>query len=114
MVSVPQGRKIILRDETHGADHRHLDAYLDIDGALHIDGQDIGPGTAIVSGDGEYEWFQKIAAEHMPRLVALLGGMAGGDIMQLLADQYTDAGSYELERLLRDSGIPVERFVYGG
>ena len=45
-------RKVTLRDETDGPDRRHLEAYLDETDNLHIDGQDLGPSTSIVSGDG--------------------------------------------------------------
>ena len=53
---------VVLRDERNGRDIRHLKAYLDDEGNLHVEGHDIGPGTAIISDDGEYEWFEKIAA----------------------------------------------------
>jgi hypothetical protein len=101
---------VTLRSETKGADSRHLWAHLDATGALHIDGQDLGPGTAVVSDDGEYEWFKTFAPQHVPRLVELLGGADGTDILDLLAERYTGAGSYELERILRDSKIPFQLF----
>ena len=101
-----------LREE-RGADARYLWAYLDRRGRLHIDGHDLGPGTAPVSDDGEYEWFQTIAAEDVPRVVALLGGEPGADVHDLLAG-WTGDRSYELERLLRQSDIPIERFTWSG
>ena len=104
--------KVVLREERSGPDRRNLWAYFDPDGALHIDGQDLGPATAPVSADGEYEWFKTIQPAHLPRLVELLGGEAGTDLLALLAERYTGAGSYELERVLRESGVPVEVFVY--
>ena len=111
MTSDPS-RKVVLREERSGPDSRNLWAYFDPDGALHVDGQDLGPATAPVSGDGEYEWFKTIQPAHLPRLVELLGGEAGTDLLALLAERYTGAGSYELERVLRESGVPVEVFVY--
>jgi hypothetical protein len=105
------GRRVTLRNERHGSDARHLWAYVDADGALHIDGQDLGPATAIVSDDGEYEWFTTIRAEHVPEVVRLLGGRAGDDVLALLARDFTDDGSYELERRLRESDIPFERYI---
>ena len=104
--------KVMLREERSGRDWRNLWAYFDPDGALHIDGQDLGPTTASVSADGEYEWFKTIQPAHLPRLVELLGGEAGTDLLALLTERYTGAGSYELERILRESGIPVEVSFY--
>ena len=93
-------------------DERYLWAYLTSDGVLHIDGQDLGPATTPVSADGEYEWFQAIRPEHLPRLVEILGGEPGTDVLELLAERYTGSAAGELEHVLRESGLPVERFVY--
>ena len=105
-------RKVTLRAERTGPDYRHLEAYVDDDGALHIDGQDLGPGTAIVSDDGEYEWFETIDAVHVPRLVVLLGGHPGDGVLDVLERDYTGAGSYELEKRLRESDVHVKRHVW--
>jgi hypothetical protein len=105
-------KRITLRSEHTGADSRFLLAYLDDAGALHIDGHDLGPGTSPVSDDGEYEWFTTYAPEDVPKVVALLGGAPGDDVLDLLAARYTGAASYELEAKLRASGLPVKRHVY--
>lgn len=102
-------RKTTLRQESSGKDWRNLWAYVGPDGALHIDGQDLGPATAMMSSDGEYESFKTIAAIHVPRLLSLLGGQPGDDILDVLAG-YTGERSYELEKLLRESDIPVQFF----
>jgi hypothetical protein len=107
-------RTVTLRDERGGSDRRNLWAYVDADGNLHIDGQDIGPGTAPVSDDGEYEWFQTIAAADVPRALALLGGDPGDDVLALLTRDWTGARSYDLERLLAESGIPIQRATWSG
>jgi hypothetical protein len=112
MTTSDPGRTVTLREERSGPDQRHLWAYLGPDGALHIDGQDLGPATAPVSPDGEYEWFTTIQPEYLPRLVELLGGEPGSDVLDLLAERYSGSDSYELERLLRGSDIPIERHVY--
>ena len=109
---VQAGPKVSLRAERNGADQRYLDAWLDTAGNLHLDGQDLGPGTAAVSGDGEYEWFRKIPASEVPRLIALLGGEPGDGILDLLEAHYTGRGSYELERVIRDSDIRSELSVW--
>ena len=107
-----QGRKVVLCEEQDGSDRPYPWAYLTPDDALHIDGHDLGPGTAPVGADGEYEWFETIQPAHLPRLVEILGGDPGTDLLDLLAQRYTGGGATEFERILRESGIPVERFVY--
>ena len=102
-------RRVILRDQRDGRDQRHLWAYVDSEGSLHVDGQDLGPSTAPVSDDGEYEWFTTVRATHVLRLVELLGGDQDSDVLDLLTKRYSGMGSYELERVIRESDIPVER-----
>jgi hypothetical protein len=104
-------RTITLRDEKNGRETRHLWASVDDGGNLHIDGQDLGPAAAMVSDDGEYEWFQTIRAEHLPRLLSLLGAGPGDDILDVLEGNWSGPRSYELERLLRESDFPMERHV---
>jgi hypothetical protein len=101
-----------LRAERTGDDARYLWAYLDEESNLHIDGQDLGPATAPVSPDGEYEWFRTIRAEHVPRVIELLGGGVDTDILDLLEERYTGLGSYALERMLQESNLPQELFIY--
>jgi hypothetical protein len=102
-------RTVTLREERDRRESRHLWAYLDETGALHIDGQDLGPGTAPMSDHGEYEWFQIIKTEHLPRLLGLLGGHPGDDILSLLEEKWSGARSYDLEKILRETAIPIER-----
>ncbi len=107
-------RTVTLRNQRQGSDRRHLSAYLDGDGNLHIDGHDLGPGTGSVSGDGEYEWTTVYAAGDVPAVVALLDGAPGDDILDLLESRWTGERAGELERRLRDSGLPVTRSVWSG
>lgn len=106
---------ITLRDETR-ADGSHLAlwAYLDTAGQLHIDGQDLGPVTSTVSGDGEYEYFKIVAGQDIPRLVALLGGRPGEEILDLLKKEWSGEKAYALEDLLREGDVPVVLAVYSG
>jgi len=106
------GKRVILRDDHFGDDIRRLEAYLDEAGNLRLDGHDLGPGTAIVSDDGEYEWVETIATSDLPRLVELLGGTPGEDILDLLSRRYTGAAAGEFTRILYDSGIPIKRMVW--
>jgi hypothetical protein len=107
-------RKVTLRAERTEAGYRHLEAYVDHEGRLHVNGQDLGPGTATVSGDGEYEWFQTIAAADVPRVVALLGGRPGDDVLDILERDFTGPKSYDLEARLRASGIKRNLDTWSG
>lgn len=107
-------RTVRLRAERDGLDRRFLDAYLDAEGNLHIDGQDLGPGTAPVSSDGEYEWFETIRATHLPRLRELLDAGHDEDLLDVLERSWSGPRAGDLEALLRDSDIPLERSVWSG
>jgi hypothetical protein len=113
-VSSDEQRKVTLRSERQGENSFSLRAYVDAEGNLHIDGQDLGPVTASASSDGEYEYFKTIAASWLPHLLNLLGAPADADVLDVLESTWTGEASWELERLLRESGIPVDVFIYGG
>jgi len=104
--------RVVLRNDHFGDDIRRLEAYLDDEGNLRLDGHDLGPGTAMVSDDGEYEWFETIAAADLPRLVELLGGTPGEDILDLLTRRYTGAAAGEFTRILYNSRIPIKRMTW--
>ncbi len=107
-------RKVALRAEIDGDNSRFLDAWVDDDGALQIEGQDLGPATATVSSDGEYEWGRSVAPADVPRLVAELGGKPGQDILDILELSWTGLRSYDLEKLLRETTIPVTLWTWSG
>ncbi len=110
----PEYRKVTLRAERTGNDYRHLEAYVDGEGRLHVDGQDLGPGTSIVSSDGEYEWFETIAAADVPQVVAVLGGQPGDDVLDVLERDFTGPKSYDFEARLRSSGIARNLHTWSG
>ncbi|MDQ3153307.1 MAG: hypothetical protein M3R63_16885 [Actinomycetota bacterium] len=68
----------------------------------------------MVSTDGEYEWFETIAAADVARVGELLGGRIGEDILELLQRDWTGERSYELEARLRDGDIPIEIHTWSG
>lgn len=111
---VAEGRKVTLREERDDWGYRWLGASVDEEGKLRINGHDLGPGTAMVSGDGEYEWFETIAAADVPKVVALLDGEPGADVLDVLEAHWTGARSYELEKRLRESGIRRDISTWSG
>lgn len=106
---------ITLRHEERADGSRlNLWAYLDSAGRLHLDGQELGPVTRSISADGEYEYFKMIARDDIPRLVELLGGKPGQDILELLARHWAGERSYRLEDILREGPIEVELATWSG
>jgi hypothetical protein len=106
---------VILRKESRpDGSQLNLWAYLASAGQLHIDGQDLGPVTRSVSGDGEYEYFKIVGPEHLPRLREVLGLAPGADILAELKKDWSGDRSYALEDLLRESDVPVVLAVYSG
>ncbi|MEO6208367.1 MAG: hypothetical protein ABIP77_10505 [Candidatus Limnocylindrales bacterium] len=102
-------RRVSLRSVQRGSDRRRLEAYLDAEGDLHIDGQDLGPGTGPLGADGEVEWFQSIRVVDLPALRALLGIDADAVLLDALEESWTGpTRSRDLETRIRESGIPTE------
>jgi hypothetical protein len=106
--------RVQLRHEVSGRDRRFLTASITDAGDLLIEGQDLGPSTSFVSSDGEYEWWRTIKAEHLPALLQLLDAPPGSDVLQVLASHWTGPASHELEKRIRDSGIPSELSTWSG
>ncbi len=93
-------------------DQRNLAARFNEAGDLMIVGQDLGPGTAPVSSCGEYEWFRTVRHEHNPEPLALLGGEPDRDLLALLLEAWSGQASDGLERLIQQSGIPNQLYVW--
>jgi hypothetical protein len=113
--TLTSGRRITLRDESREDGSRLvLEAYVDGDGNLHLDGHDLGPVTVSISADGEYEYFKTIAARDVPRLLGLVGAGAGEGVLDVLRRRWSGDASYDLEDLLSASDVPVELFTRSG
>ena len=98
-------RTVTLREIDRGPDHFALWATLAEGGDLLIEGQDLGPGTAPVSSDGEYEYSYLIAADKLPSLCEVVGLPAGGDLVEHLAAEFSGEASWRLEDIIRSSGL---------
>jgi fermentation-respiration switch protein FrsA (DUF1100 family) len=91
-----------------------LEAYLDRENNLHLDAQDLGHGTEMVSSDGEYEYFKTIAAHDLPALLDLLDAPTGSDVLDFLGATWTGASSYDLEERIRLSDLRVNLSTWAG
>ncbi len=90
-------------------DRRRFEAYLDADGNLHLEGQDLGPGTGPLGADGEYEWFLTIRAADVPALRDMLGIHADADLLETLERSWSGpTRSRDLEARIHASGIETE------
>ena len=78
-----------------------LSAHLDGSGDLVLSGQDLGPGTAMVSSDGEYEYWYVVAAADIPTLLARLGSPTDADVLDVLADELAGRKMVRLEAIIR-------------
>ncbi len=90
--------------------HSILEASLTADGSLQLEAQDLGGTSYLMNPDGEYKCWRTIAPEHLPALIALLGGDPGDDILELLARDWTGFRSFDLEALLRQAPFPIRFF----
>jgi hypothetical protein len=102
-------RTVQLLATQDGDNSRFLNARVNDDGSLVISGQDLGPATAMMSNDGEYEWAHTFPAESVPLLCKALGGNGRDDILDLLERSYTGNRSSELERVIGETRDTIPR-----
>jgi hypothetical protein len=102
------GGTVTLRDDRTGPTWYRLWAYVDEGGNLHINGQDLGPGTSMVSPDGEYEYFETYAPQVIPRIVEVLDGQPGEPVLEVLRRW---AGDRSQQMQMRLNGIPHRTYT---
>ena len=79
-------------------------------GDLHIEGHDLGSGVGDVFGGGmrEYEWVLTVRAAYLQRMISVLGGHEGDDVLLLLAARCAEDQRYASKSFLEEQGVPVE------
>jgi hypothetical protein len=99
---------MVLRDRRDAGGTRWLGAAWR-DGAIVIEGQDLGPGVEAAFGEGltEYEWTWTIPPEGIASLVEALGGTHDDDPLVLLK-RWFDAHGVDPGSHLREAGVPVD------
>jgi hypothetical protein len=100
-------RTVVLLEEDDGLDHPSLWAYVEKNGDLVIDGQDLGPSIERASGRGkrEHEWKRMVSVEEIPRLLELLGAKAGSDVLDALKVWLSTREPKQLEALIEEQGF---------
>ena len=99
----PAARRVILRDTRNERGTQFEAAQIDDDdGTLRVTGHHTGPGVSEFFGDAitSYDWAYVIAPDRVGTLFTLLGGRAGGDVLDLLAT-YHDQHGGQMNDLLR-------------
>ena len=99
----------VRRARMYAAERLWVDAYEWNDGAVSIEGQDLGPNTP--GGDG-YEYFLTVAPAEVPLLVAALGGGADDDPLALLAAHGTGIVQGGESRWLKEHGVPFTLYTW--
>jgi hypothetical protein len=99
---------VTLRNTRDEEGSRQLSASLKGDGALLIEGQDIGPGVERFFGPGltEYEWAWIIRPPEVKKLKLALA--CDDDILAALKDRFSGDAAADLQRFLEDNGITYE------
>ncbi|MCH5642284.1 hypothetical protein [Gordonia sp. ABSL49_1] len=97
----PRSLVLTNRHDSDGTVFRVIE--LDDNGALRIEGHDIGRGVERFFGHDEYEFTRTFSTEDTTRLRTLLGLNADDDLLTTIAQRFGDTPT--LEQFLTDSGI---------
>lgn len=99
---------VILRNQRDEYGLRYLDATLNEDGDIVIEGQDLGKGVEEAFGCSEYEWTWIIKSENVHLLKDALGGKE--DVLDTLEKEYSDINASKLYEFLENNKIPIEGY----
>jgi hypothetical protein len=108
--------RITLRAERDPRGFRSLTVRRDTSGDIVLEGHDLGSGVEEFWGSGhsEYEWVHTIPAGQDRRIREALGGVAGCDVFQLVAQWCEEHGEGNLVPTLEAAGVEVKFFSWVG
>jgi hypothetical protein len=90
-----------------------LDAGINEDGDLVLEGQDLGEFVEQAMGTDEYEYANTYAKTTFPAILEALGEPAGSDILEVIAARWCgNEVSFEFERRLKKAGIPSDLWTW--
>jgi len=95
-------KSIVLRNSSN----RHLEASINAEGDLVIEGQDLGSEVEGIFGYSEYEWAWTISASDCDRLLVALG--AKSDLLSALGERFSGKHAANLQSFLESEGIEFE------
>ena len=96
--------QVLLRSVNEGSDTRHLEASLNEDGDLMIEGRDYGDGVEEFFGCREYEWVWTIRSADLAALLNALGTKT--DILFALQERFSGERAADLKPFLDEHKIP--------
>ena len=96
-------RRVVLREVHDSEGSQFEEAVLEDDGTVRITGEDEGPKVSGFWGPSirSYDWVYVVSPDRVPTLIARLGGTPGSDVLDLLANFYSDNAAGEMGLLLR-------------
>ena len=100
--------KVVLRNQRDEYGLRYLDATLNENGDIVIEGQDLGKGVEEAFSSSEYEWTWTIKSNHIHLLKKALGGT--NDILDALEKEYSGLNASKLYEFLENNKIPIESY----
>ena len=104
-------REVVLVNEVHGADRRHVSARIDAQGCLVVEGQERGPQVSDFWGDDitESEWSWTVACDDLSTLASALKTTLE-DLLPTLARRFSGAALAGLQPFFAAAGVRVERW----
>lgn len=102
--------QVVLRNLRDAGGTRSLTARRGENGAILIEGQDLGRGVEAAFGPGlyEYEWAWTIGPDAFPAAIEALGGNEGDDLLRLLAAWSAGHGGADPGSHCKDAGVPID------
>jgi hypothetical protein len=100
---------VVLRHLRDAGGTRSLTARRREDGAVLIEGQDLGPGVGAAFGAGlnEYEWAWVIRPDAFPAAIEALGGHEGDDMLSLLVGWSCAHAGEDPGPCCKNAGVPI-------
>lgn len=101
--------RIVLRESRDATGVRYLEARLEPDGAVVIEGQDLGDGVEAVFGEGvrEYEWRWRVDPGQVAAAVSALGGESGDEVLPVIERWFAAGGGRDPGSRIREAGVPI-------
>ncbi len=99
-------KTVVLRNTRDAQGTRYLEASINAEGDLVIEGQDIGPGVEEFFGVSEYEWAWTISARDCDELLDALG--AKSDLLSALGERFAGEHAADIQPFLEAEGIRFE------